>query len=105
MEIDDKGEVVAITLYQQAIGSLNYLAQPTRPDIMFTGNQLSRYSTRHTRKNWTALKNLLHYLKGKMLFLLVFTRAQDKDEAMLSGWANTDYAIDKINQRSISGYV
>ncbi|MBW0509435.1 hypothetical protein O181_049150 [Austropuccinia psidii MF-1] len=105
MEIEDKGEVVAITPYQQAIGSLNYLAQHTRPDIMFTVNQLSRYSTKPTSRHWTAVKHLLHYLKGTMLLVLVFFKPKDKNETPLAGWANADYANDKIDQKSISGYI
>ncbi|MBW0478630.1 hypothetical protein O181_018345 [Austropuccinia psidii MF-1] len=104
-EIEDKGEVVAITPYQQAIGSLNYLAQHTRPDIMFTVNQLSRYSTKPTTKHWKAVEHLLRYLKGTMLFVLVSSKAKDKNESMLAGWADADYANDKINLKSISVYV
>ncbi|MBW0567328.1 hypothetical protein O181_107043 [Austropuccinia psidii MF-1] len=104
-EIDNEGEVVAITPYQQAIGSLNYLAQHTRPDIMFTVNQLSRYSTKPTSKHWTAVRHLLRYLKGTMLFVLIFSKAKDKDETMLVGWADSNYANDKIDRKSISGYV
>ncbi|MBW0535007.1 hypothetical protein O181_074722 [Austropuccinia psidii MF-1] len=104
-EIEDKGEVVAITPYQQAIGSLNYLAQHTRPDIMFTVNQLSRYSTKPTSRHWTALKHLLRYLKGTMLLVLVFSKAKDKNETPLAGWADADYANDKIDRKSIPGYV
>ncbi|MBW0528411.1 hypothetical protein O181_068126 [Austropuccinia psidii MF-1] len=34
-EIDDKGELVDITSFQHAIGTLNYLEQHTCPDIMY----------------------------------------------------------------------
>ncbi|MBW0470027.1 hypothetical protein O181_009742 [Austropuccinia psidii MF-1] len=102
MEISNEGEPTAITPYQQAIGSLNYLAQHTRPDIMFTVNQLSRYSTKPTGKHWTAIKHLLHYLKGTMMFVLEFNKTTSK--TILSGWADADYANDKSDRKSISGY-
>ncbi|MBW0558812.1 hypothetical protein O181_098527, partial [Austropuccinia psidii MF-1] len=104
-EIEDEGEVVAVTPYQKVIGSLNYLTQHTRPNIMFTVNQLSKYSTKPTSKHWTAIKHLLRYLKGTMLFVLVFSKTGDKGEAMLVGWADADYTNDKVDQKSISGYV
>ncbi|MBW0467795.1 hypothetical protein O181_007510 [Austropuccinia psidii MF-1] len=102
MKINDEGEPIVITPYQQAIGSLNYLAQHTRPDIMFTVNQLSRYSTKPTGKHWTAIKHLLHYLKGTMKFILEFTKTTNK--TVLAGWADADYANDKSDHKSLSGY-
>ncbi|MBW0566129.1 hypothetical protein O181_105844 [Austropuccinia psidii MF-1] len=72
---------------------------------MFTVNQLSKYSTKPMSKHWTAIKHLLQYLKGTMLFVLVFSKTGDKGEAMLAGWANADYANDKADRKSISGYV
>ncbi|MBW0553967.1 hypothetical protein O181_093682 [Austropuccinia psidii MF-1] len=62
--IDNEGDIIAITAYQRAIGSLNHLAQHTRPDIMFILNQLSRYSIKPTIKHWTAIKHLMRYLKA-----------------------------------------
>ncbi|MBW0572269.1 hypothetical protein O181_111984 [Austropuccinia psidii MF-1] len=82
-EIDDEGEVVAITSFQQAIGSLNYLAQHTRPDIMFTVNQLSCYSVKPTVKHWTMIKYLMHYLKATLNYSLLFTK-QDTKQVSLS---------------------
>ncbi|MBW0540521.1 hypothetical protein O181_080236 [Austropuccinia psidii MF-1] len=102
MEINNEGEPIAITPYQQAIGSLNYLAQHTQPDIMFTVNQLSRYSTKPTGKHWTAIKHLLCYLKGMMKFVLEFTKTTNK--TVLAGWADADYANDKSDRKYISGY-
>ncbi|MBW0549977.1 hypothetical protein O181_089692, partial [Austropuccinia psidii MF-1] len=76
IEIDDKGEVVGLNCYQHAIGSLNYLAQHTRPDIMFTVNQLSRFLTKPTTKHWTELKHLLRYLNGTLTYQLLFTKLE-----------------------------
>ncbi|MBW0481648.1 hypothetical protein O181_021363 [Austropuccinia psidii MF-1] len=49
--------------FQQAIGFLNYLAQHTHPEILFTTNQLARCSTNPTRIQWKAVKHLLRYIK------------------------------------------
>ncbi|MBW0509047.1 hypothetical protein O181_048762 [Austropuccinia psidii MF-1] len=59
IEIDKKGEVVRVNSYKLSVGSLNHFAQHTRPDIMFTVNKLSRFSTKPTTTHWTALKHLL----------------------------------------------
>ncbi|MBW0542686.1 hypothetical protein O181_082401 [Austropuccinia psidii MF-1] len=102
-EIDDEGEVVAITSFQQAIGSLNYLAQHTRPDIMFTVNQLSRYSVKPTVKHWTLIKHLMRYLKATISYSLLFTKQDIKQVCILEGWADADYANDRMDRKSISG--
>ncbi|MBW0544591.1 hypothetical protein O181_084306, partial [Austropuccinia psidii MF-1] len=102
-EIDNEGEVVAITSFQQAIGSLNYLAQHTRPDIMFTVNQLSRYSVKPTVKHWTMIKHLMRYLKATSNYSLLFTKQDTKKVSILEGWADADYANDRMDRKSISG--
>ncbi|MBW0521050.1 hypothetical protein O181_060765 [Austropuccinia psidii MF-1] len=102
-EIEDEGEVVAITSFQQAIGSLNYLAQHTRPDIMFTVNQLSHYSVKPTVKHWTLIKHLMRYLKATLNYSLLFTKQDIKQVSILEGWADADYANDRMDRKSISG--
>ncbi|MBW0485270.1 hypothetical protein O181_024985 [Austropuccinia psidii MF-1] len=58
-ELETVDEPISITAFQQAIGSLNYLAQHTCPDILFKFNSLSRYATHPTDEHWVALKHLL----------------------------------------------
>ncbi|MBW0557080.1 hypothetical protein O181_096795 [Austropuccinia psidii MF-1] len=102
-EIDNKGEVVAMTSFQQAIGSLNYLAQHAQPDIMFTVNQLLHYSVKPTVKHWTMIKHLMRYLKAKLNYSLLFTKQDTKQVSILEGWADADYANDRMDRKSISG--
>ncbi|MBW0481582.1 hypothetical protein O181_021297 [Austropuccinia psidii MF-1] len=105
-EIEENSQVINLTEYQQAIGSLNYLAQHTRPDIMYTVNQLSRYCTNPTTKHWIALKHLLRYLKGTMTFNLIHKKTKSPSLiSELMGWADVDYANAKEDCKSISGYV
>ncbi|MBW0537429.1 hypothetical protein O181_077144 [Austropuccinia psidii MF-1] len=100
-EIEDEGEIIAITAYQRAIGSLNYLAQHNRPDIMFTINQLSRYSIKPTIKHWVAIKYLMRYLKATINLSLAFSKRTNK--TLLEGWADADYANDRTDRKSIPG--
>ncbi len=48
----------------QAIGSLLYLANCTRPDITFIVNQLSRKQDNYRYSDWLKIKKVLLYLKG-----------------------------------------
>ncbi|MBW0493185.1 hypothetical protein O181_032900 [Austropuccinia psidii MF-1] len=69
-------EVLNVTLFQQAIGSINYLAHHTRPDILFMGS------------------------KDKFP---IYDQCTTKE--MLTGWADVDYANVKDDRKSITGYV
>ncbi|MBW0545050.1 hypothetical protein O181_084765 [Austropuccinia psidii MF-1] len=88
---------------KSAIGSLNYLAHHTQPDVLFTVNQLSKYSTKPSQSHWNALKHLFRYLNGTKDKCLVY-RQQSIKEA-LTGWADADYANDSEDRKSITGYV
>ncbi|MBW0540467.1 hypothetical protein O181_080182 [Austropuccinia psidii MF-1] len=50
--------------YLSRIGMLLYLAQATRPDIMFSVNYLARFSMNTSTKHWTALNHLIDYVRG-----------------------------------------
>jgi hypothetical protein len=48
--------------YLSAIGALMYLANNTRPDIVFSVNVLPIYSSDSTRRHWNRIKHVLRYL-------------------------------------------
>ncbi|MBW0483463.1 hypothetical protein O181_023178 [Austropuccinia psidii MF-1] len=99
LDSDTTNEPVEVTLFQQAIGTINYIAHHTRPDILFSINQLSRYSIRPGRCHWSALKHLLCYLKGTRNKCLIYNQTSSKDP--LTRWADADYANMKDDQKSI----
>jgi hypothetical protein len=49
--------------YQEAVGSINYAAIVTRPDISFAAGMLGRYSANPSKVHWEAVKRVLKYLK------------------------------------------
>jgi hypothetical protein len=68
------GDPVSPTLYQSFIGSLNYLALGTRPDLSYAVNYLARFSSNPNETHWAALSHLIQYLatnKDKRLKLEV----------------------------------
>lgn len=56
--------------YQEAVGSLLYLAQGTRPDIAFAVNDISRFNTYYSIAHWRAVKRIFRYLKGTINYKL-----------------------------------
>jgi hypothetical protein len=49
--------------YQSMIGKLNYLAQTTRPDIMYAMHQLTKYSSHPREPHGDDALYLVRYLK------------------------------------------
>lgn len=88
--------------YQEAIGSLLYLSQGTRPDICFIVNKLSSFNNKPEQQHWLALKKVLRYIKGTKDYQLIFS--QNKEEKRIFGYCDSDWASDINGRRSCSGY-
>ena len=52
------------SLYQSMLGALNYLVQTCRPDIAHAVNSVFRYGSNPSPAHFTAMKRILHYLRG-----------------------------------------
>ena len=88
-------------LYQEIIGCLIYLVTGTRPDLAFVTMFLSQFASKPNTQHMGALKGVLRYLKGTRDLKLTY-RA---NRTNLIGYADSDYANDKDDSRSISGYI
>jgi hypothetical protein len=89
--------------YRQCIGALMYLAIHTRPDIAFAVNQASRFLQNPGKVHWTAVKHILAYLKGTPNHGLIFT-SNSGSAPVIEGFSDADWATDKDDRRSYSGY-
>ncbi len=49
--------------YRSAVGKLNFLAQTTRPDIMYATHQIAKYSSDPIQSHGEAILYWIHYLK------------------------------------------
>ena len=50
--------------YSLIIGSLQYLANVTRPDISYSVSKVARYTNYPNKTHWEALDRVLRYPKG-----------------------------------------
>ena len=93
-----------LTLYQQIIGSLMYLVTGTRPDLAYTVSRLAQYGSKPTIEHVGAAKRVLRYLKGTRNASLTFQRSL-ANEWKIDGYSDADYANDRDDRMSYSGYV
>lgn len=89
--------------YQKLIGSLIYIAINTRPDIAAAICILSQKIAKPSKEDWNQLKKVLKYLKGTSSYNLSLANNEDKQD--LFGFADANYAEDRVDRKSNSGYV
>ncbi|XP_055910669.1 uncharacterized protein LOC129945033 [Eupeodes corollae] len=95
-------DVLVDVPYQEAIGSLLYISQGTRPGISYSVNMLSRFNSRPGSQHWAAVKRVMRYLKGTQNFKLVFAKHQNEN---VIGFCDADWASNTEDRRSCTGYV
>jgi hypothetical protein len=87
--------------YCELVGSLNYAAIVTRPDIAYAVSRLSSFNDCYMPDHWAAAIRILHYLKGTKTLSLVL--GGDRQSALL-GYSDSDYANCVDTSHSISSY-
>ena len=86
-------------IYPEMCGTLMYAASGTRVDISYALNRLCRYMANPTVRHLSCLKRVFRYLKGTADRGLIYSKGQPE----LVGYADADFANDKVDSRSISG--
>lgn len=89
--------------YRELIGCLTYATQTTRPDLCAATNYFSRFQCCYTHEHFTHAKRVLRYIKNSIDINMVYTR--DESAGILIGYADSDWAGDKNDSKSTSGYV
>lgn len=102
---EGEGRKVQFIPYRELVGSFLHLANTTRPDIAFVSSFLSRFMQEPRFVHWKAAKHVLRYLKGTKDTGISFNRRHDRKQAQLVGYTDSDFAADRIERKSVSGYV
>ena len=89
------------TPYRELVGSLNYVAVATRPDIAFAVGRLASFLDCFQQDHWTAAIRVLRYLKGTRTLSLTLGGTRPPS---LLGYSDADFANCKDTSRSVSGY-
>ncbi|KAA0063746.1 gag/pol protein [Cucumis melo var. makuwa] len=96
-EVEDMSNI----LYVSVVGSLMYALLCTRPDICYSVGIVSRYQSNPGRDHWTAVKNILKYLRRIKDYMLVY----GSKDLILTGYTDSDFQTDKDARKSTSGSV
>lgn len=89
--------------YRELIGCLTYAAVTTRPDLCASVGYFSRYQSCFNEQHFNHAKNILRYIRGTIDMKLVYTKNHQADT--LIGYSDSDWAGDRNDSKSTSGYV
>ena len=88
------------------VGSLNHIAQSTRPDIAFAVGAIARHAAHPNRSHWNAAMHLVRYLLSTKDTGLTYVRAPSPTVLFSAeGFCDSDYAGDVESRRSTTGYI
>ena len=88
--------------YASAIGSIMYAMLCTRPDVCLAISLAGRYQSNPGVDHWTAVKNILKYLKSTKDMFLVY--GGDK-ELVINGYIDASFDSDPVDSKSQTGYM
>jgi Reverse transcriptase (RNA-dependent DNA polymerase) len=92
-------DAVELKLYQKIVGSLNFAACTTRPDISFAVAQLSRMLSRPRQRHLKAAKRLVSFLAGTADWALHFSASKG---TVLDCYVDASYGGD-LTRKSTTG--
>lgn len=93
------------TRYQQLLGCLLYISVNTRPDIAAAVAILAQKTCAPNKEDWLELKRVLRYLGGTSKLKLALARKNMRGHADLFGYADANWAENRQDRKSNSGFV
>ena len=88
--------------YASAIGSIMYAMLCTRPVVSHALSLTTRYQSDPGEAHWTAVKNILKYLKRTKDMFLVYG---GDEELSVKGYVDASFDTDPDDSKSQTGYV
>ncbi|KAE8654354.1 Retrovirus-related Pol polyprotein from transposon TNT 1-94 [Hibiscus syriacus] len=98
-----EAEDMAKVPYSNAVGWLMYAMVCTHLDLAHVVSQVCKYMSKPGKQHWEAVKWIFRYLKGTVGHEIVF--GSQRDNPLVVGYVDSDYAGDLDNRRSTTGYV
>lgn len=89
--------------YRELIGCLTYATTATRPDLCAATGYFGQFQNSYSDEHFGYAKHILRYVRGTLDLKLKYQR--DPLAKVLVGYADADWAGDKNDRKSVSGYV
>ena len=80
-----------------------YVAIGTQPDIAYTVQHLSQFTSNLSPAHWSAIKHMFRYLNGTRNHGIMYGSRNSIPN--LEGYSNADWGNDDLDHKSISGYI
>jgi hypothetical protein len=88
--------------YQSKVGSLNFAANQTRPDISFATGYVARYASNPNQSHMDAVNRIFAYLNRNRDMMIKFS---GKYGFNLKGFVDSDFAGCEDSRRSTTGWI
>ena len=98
----DERERMRKVPYASAIGSIMYAMISTRPDVSYALSVTSRYQSDPGESHWTAVKNILKYLRRTKDVFLVYG---GEEELVVTGYTDASFQTNKDDSKSQSSFM
>jgi hypothetical protein len=98
----DERERMSKVPYASAIGSIMYAMISTRLDVSYALSVTSRYQSDPSESHWTAVKNIVKYLRRTKYVFLVYG---SEEELVVTGYINACFQTNKDDSKSQSDFV
>src|SRR6185312_9393097 len=98
----DERERMSKVPYASAIGSIMYVMISTRPDVSYALTVMSKYQSDPGESHWTAVKNILKYLRRTKDVFLVYG---GEAELVVTGYTDASFQPDKDDSKSQFGFM
>src|SRR5512140_1053385 len=90
-------EEMSVIPYASAIGFIMYAMLCTRPDVNLAVSLVGRYQSNPGKEHWTAVKNILKYLKRTKHMFLVYG---GDEELVVKGYVDASFDTDLDDSKS-----
>ena len=87
--------------FMSAVGSIQYIAGVTRPDLAFAAHALARHMAASAKEHWLAIQHVLRYLQSTKNLGLVFN-GSNNNTCLLEAYTDADFA-NGPDLKSVSG--
>ena len=95
-------EKMKVIPYASAIGSIMYAMLCTRPDVCLAISLAGRYQSNPGVDHWTAIKNILKYLRRTKDMFLVYGGYK---ELAINGYVDASFDTDPDDSKAQTGYI